>query len=56
MSGSVVQAEGCDLLGGAVVGPCLAEGAEGRGVAAGLGGEVAAEAEHVSPRPSRRSG
>src|SRR5690606_24304741 len=45
----VGQAEGGALLGGAVVGARLAEFAEGGGVAAGLGGEVAAEAEHVGP-------
>lgn len=31
------------------LGACLAEGGEGGGVAAGLGGEVAPEAEHVGP-------
>lgn len=41
----VEQAEGCALLVGAVVGADLAECAKGGGVAAGLGGEVAAEAE-----------
>ncbi len=45
----VGQAEGGALLGCTVVGAGLAEFAEGGGVAAGLGGEVAAEAEHVSP-------
>lgn len=47
----VVDAEGGVSLCGAVVGAGLAEGAEGGGVAAGLGGEVAAEAKHVSPGP-----
>lgn len=48
---AVVQGEGGVFLGGAVVGACLTQGAEGGGVAAGLGGEVAAEAKHVSPGP-----
>ncbi len=41
----------CAFLVGAIVGAGLAEGSEGGGVAAGLGGEVAPEAEHVSPVP-----
>ena len=36
-------------LGASPFGAGVAEGAEGGGVAAGLGGEVAAEAEHVGP-------
>ena len=42
-------------LGAAVVGAGLAELAEGDGVAAGFGEEVAAVAEHVGPGPEPRS-
>lgn len=42
---------GLAFLASAVVGPYLAERAQGGGVLAGLGGEVAAEAEHVGPLP-----
>ncbi len=45
----VGEAECGALLGCAVVGAGLAQFAEGGGVAAGFGGEVAAEAEHVGP-------
>lgn len=48
---NVLQAEGSGLLGSPVVGACLAQDAQGGGVAAGLGGEVAPEAEHVCPGP-----
>lgn len=48
---AAVQGEGGVVLGGAVVGARLTQGPEGGGVAAGLGGEVAAEAKHVSPGP-----
>src|SRR5690606_29630421 len=41
----------CQGLCAAPFGAGVAEGAEGGGVAARLGGEVAAEAEHVGPGP-----
>ena len=41
------------VLAAAVVGARLPEGAQGGGVAAAFGGEVAAVAEHVRPAPER---